>query len=94
MEVHFKMLKPEKKKEIIAKFQQHEGDTGSPEVQIAILTARINELTEHFKTHKKDFHSRRGLLKLVGQRRAMLNYLKKTDINRYRKVINELGLRR
>ncbi|NLP45200.1 MAG: 30S ribosomal protein S15 [Peptococcaceae bacterium] len=88
------MLKPEKKKEIIAKFQQHEGDTGSPEVQIAILTARINELTEHFKTHKKDFHSRRGLLKLVGQRRAMLNYLKKTDINRYRKVINELGLRR
>ena len=88
------MLTPERKKEIIAKFQQHEGDTGSPEVQIAILSTRINELTEHFKTHKKDHHSRRGLLKLVGQRRALLNYLKKNDVNRYRKVVTDLGLRR
>jgi len=87
------MLTPEKKKEIIAKYQQHENDTGSPEVQIAIMTARINELTEHFKVHKKDFHSRRGLLKLVGRRRALLNYLKETDFNRYRKIVNELGLR-
>ena len=87
------MLTPEKKKGIITKFQQHEGDTGSPEVQIAILTTRINELTEHFKTHKKDHHSRRGLLKLVGQRRAMLNYLKKSDFNRYRKIVTDLGLR-
>lgn len=88
------MLTPEKKKDIIAKFQQHEGDTGSPEVQIALLTTRINELTEHFKTHKKDHHSRRGLLKLVGQRRALLNYLKKNDVNRYRKILEQLGLRR
>jgi small subunit ribosomal protein S15 len=88
------MLKPEKKKEIINQFQQHEGDTGSPEVQIALLTTRINELTEHFKTHKRDHHSRRGLLKLVGQRRALLNYLKKSDFNRYRKIITDLGLRR
>lgn len=87
------MLTPEKKKVIITQFQQHEGDTGSPEVQIAILTTRINELTEHFKTHKKDHHSRRGLLKLVGQRRAMLNYLKKSDFNRYRKIVTDLGLR-
>ncbi|UWG98537.1 30S ribosomal protein S15 [Dehalobacter sp. DCM] len=87
------MLTPEQKKEIIAKFQQHEGDTGSPEVQIAIMTTRINELTEHFKTHKKDHHSRRGLFKLIGQRRGMLNYLKKTDFNRYRKVVTDLGLR-
>ncbi|MCM1565268.1 MAG: 30S ribosomal protein S15 [Dehalobacter sp. 4CP] len=87
------MLTPEKKKDIIAKFQQHEGDTGSPEVQIALLTTRINELTEHFKTHKKDHHSRRGLFKLIGQRRAMLNYLKKSDFNRYRTVVTELGLR-
>jgi len=87
------MLTPEKKKVIINQFQQHEGDTGSPEVQIAILTTRINELTEHFKTHKKDHHSRRGLLKLVGQRRAMLNYLKKSDFNRYRKIVTDLGLR-
>ncbi|NLL52049.1 MAG: 30S ribosomal protein S15 [Peptococcaceae bacterium] len=87
------MLTPEKKKEIITKFQQHEGDTGSPEVQIAILTFRINELIEHFKTHKNDHHSRRGLLKLVGQRRALLNYLKKNDFNRYRKIITDLGLR-
>ncbi|MGI6449807.1 MAG: 30S ribosomal protein S15 [Desulfitobacteriia bacterium] len=88
------MLTPEKKKEIIAKFQQHDGDTGSPEVQIALLTTRINELTEHFKTHKKDHHSRRGLFKLIGQRRALLDYLKKTDFNRYRKIITDLGLRR
>lgn len=88
------MLTPEKKKDIIVKFQQHEGDTGSPEVQIALLTTRINELTEHFKTHKKDHHSRRGLLKLVGQRRALLNYLKKSDFNRYRKIVTDLGLRR
>jgi small subunit ribosomal protein S15 len=88
------MLNAEKKKEIIEKFQQHEGDTGSPEVQIAILTTRIVELTEHFKIHKKDHHSRRGLLKLVGQRRALLNYLLKNDFNRYRKIVQDLGLRR
>lgn len=87
------MLTPDKKKEIIAKFQQHEGDTGSPEVQIALLTERIAYLTEHFKTHKKDHHSRRGLLKMVGQRRALLNYLKDMDFNRYRNVVNALGLR-
>lgn len=87
------MLTPEKKKVIIDQFQQHEGDTGSPEVQIALLTTRINELTEHFKAHKKDHHSRRGLLKLVGQRRALLNYLKNSDFNRYRKIITDLGLR-
>lgn len=87
------MLTTEGKKEIIAKFQQHEGDTGSPEVQIALLTARISYLTEHFKSHKKDHHSRRGLLKMVGQRRAMLNYLKDLDFNRYRNIVNQLGLR-
>ena len=87
------MLTPEKKKVIIDQFRQHEGDTGSPEVQIALLTTRINELTEHFKTHKNDHHSRRGLLKLVGQRRALLNYLKKSDFNRYRKIVTDLGLR-
>jgi small subunit ribosomal protein S15 len=87
------MMTAEKKKEIIAKFQQHEGDTGSPEVQIALLTERIAYLTEHFKSHKKDHHSRRGLLKMVGQRRALLNYLKKLDFNRYRQIVTELGLR-
>ncbi|HVJ47755.1 30S ribosomal protein S15 [Desulfitobacterium sp.] len=87
------MLTAEKKKEIITKFQQHEGDTGSPEVQIALLTERIAYLTEHFKTHKKDHHSRRGLLKMVGQRRALLNYLKDLDFNRYRKILSDLGLR-
>lgn len=87
------MLTTEKKQEIILKHQQHEGDTGSPEVQIALLTARIQYLTEHFKTHKKDHHSRRGLLKMVGQRRAMLNYLKNLDFNRYRNIVNQLGLR-
>jgi small subunit ribosomal protein S15 len=93
MEVLLNMLTPEKKKEIITKFQQHEGDTGSPEVQIALLTERIAYLTEHFKTHKKDHHSRRGLLKMVGQRRALLNYLKDLDFNRYRKIVTDLGLR-
>lgn len=87
------MMTPEKKKEIIAKFQQHEGDTGSPEVQIALLTERITYLTEHFKTHKKDHHSRRGLLKMVGQRRALLRYLKELDFNRYRQIVSDLGLR-
>jgi small subunit ribosomal protein S15 len=86
-------LTPEKKQEIIAKYKLHDVDTGSPEVQIAILTERINYLTEHFKTHKKDHHSRRGLLKMVGQRRGMLKYLKNSDINRYRTVVTSLGLR-
>ncbi len=88
------MLDEERKKEIIANFQTHEGDTGSPEVQIALMSGRIEYLTEHFKTHKKDHHSRRGLLKLVGQRRNMLDYLKKKDIERYRELIKRLGLRR
>lgn len=83
-----------KKQEIIEKFKLHETDTGSPEVQIAILTERINHLTEHLKIHKKDFHSRRGLLKMVGQRRSLLNYLKRKDFDRYRKIVEELGLRR
>jgi len=83
-----------KKQEIIAKYRVHETDTGSPEVQIAILTERIQHLTEHLKIHKKDFHSRRGLLQMVGQRRGLLNYLKDGDIDRYRKIITELGLRR
>lgn len=84
----------EKKQEIIEKFRLHEGDTGSTEVQIAILTERITHLTEHLKTHKKDHHSRRGLLKMVGQRRGLLNYLKKSSFDRYRRVIETLGLRR
>ncbi|OCC15450.1 SSU ribosomal protein S15p (S13e) [Dissulfuribacter thermophilus] len=83
-----------KKKEIIERFKTHDGDTGSPEVQIALLSARIDYLTEHFKTHKKDHHSRRGLLKLVGKRRSLLNYLKNKDIDRYKRIIDELGLRR
>ena len=83
-----------KKKEVIVKYGKHENDTGSPEVQIALLTARISELTGHFQTHKKDFHSRQGLLKLVGQRRNLLNYLKKTDIQRYRDIVEKLGLRK
>ena len=82
------------KAEIIAKYAIHEGDTGSPEVQIAILSERITYLTEHFKMHKKDHHSRRGLLKLVGQRRRMLDYLKSKDLNRYKVVIERLGIRR
>jgi small subunit ribosomal protein S15 len=81
-------------KEIIEKYMRHEGDTGSPEVQIALLTDRINHLTEHFKMHTKDHHSRRGLLKLVGQRRRLLDYLKKKDLNKYRDMIKGLGLRR
>ncbi len=82
------------KKEIIAKFAQHEGDTGSPEVQIALLTERINHLNEHLKLHKQDNHSRRGLLKMVGQRRGLLDYLKAKDIERYRAVIAALDLRK
>ena len=84
----------ERKEEIIKTFATHEGDTGSPEVQIAILTRRINDLTEHLKVHKKDHHSRRGLLKMVGHRRNLLNYLKKKDINRYRAIIEKLGIRK
>ena len=88
------MLVTEKKQEIINEFKKHESDTGSPEVQIAILTARITYLTEHFKTHKKDHHSRRGLLKLVGQRRRLLDYLKGKEIQRYRDIIKKLGIRK
>ena len=83
-----------KKQEIITKYQTHDGDTGSPEVQVALLTERINHLTEHLKTHKKDNHSRRGLFKMVGQRRGLLKYLEKNDIERYRSLIEELGLRK
>ena len=82
------------KQEIIEKYGRTPGDTGSPEVQIALLTARIQLLTDHLKTHKKDHHSRRGLLKMVGQRRGLLNYLKDKDIVKYRELINELGLRK
>jgi small subunit ribosomal protein S15 len=88
------MLTNERKKEIVEKFQLHGTDTGSPEVQIAILTERINNLTEHFRTHKKDHHSKRGLMKMIGHRRNLLNYLRKKDVNRYRELIQELGLRR
>lgn len=84
----------EKKQEIIKDFQLHEGDVGSSEVQIAILTYRINELNEHLKIHKKDHHSRRGLLKLVGKRRNLLNYVRKQDVERYRGLIERLGLRK
>lgn len=87
-------LSLEKKREIINEFKTHEGDTGSPEVQIAVLTYRINELNNHLKTHKKDHHSRRGLLKMVGHRRNLLNYLKNKDVTRYRTLIKRLGLRR
>jgi small subunit ribosomal protein S15 len=87
-------LTPEAKTEVIQRFAKHDGDTGSPEVQVALLTARINELTEHLRDHKKDHHSRRGLLKLVGQRRRLLNYLRHHDIGRYRALVQELGLRR
>ncbi|ERK31398.1 MULTISPECIES: 30S ribosomal protein S15 [Clostridium] len=83
-----------KKAEIIGKYARHEGDTGSPEVQIALLTERINSLTDHLRTHKKDHHSRRGLLMMVGQRRGLLNYLSGIDIERYRAIIENLGLRR
>lgn len=88
------VLGTDQKQEIIDRFKTHEGDTGSPEVQIALLTGRIVYLTDHFRTHKKDHHSRRGLLKIVGQRRRLLDYLKKKDVERYRKVIQELGIRR
>ena len=87
-------LSKDKKLEVIETFKQNEKDTGSPEVQIALLTKRINELTEHLKLHKKDHHSRRGLLKLVGQRRGLLNYIKNKDINRYRELIEKLNIRK
>ncbi len=88
------MLTAETKKAIIEEFAMHEGDTGSPEVQIAILTNRIQYLTAHLKDHKKDHHSRRGLLKLVGQRRNMLDYLHRKDVNRYRAILEKLNLRK
>ena len=88
------MISKEAKAEIIEKYKRDEKDTGSPEVQIALLTKRINELTEHLKVHKKDNHSRRGLLKMVGKRRNLLNYLAKKDINRYREIVEKLKLRK
>ena len=88
------MLLKEEKSKVIAEYATHEGDTGSPEVQIAILTKRINDLTKKLKTHKKDHHSRRGLLKMVGQRRNLLNYVMKKDIERYRSIIARLGIRK
>lgn len=88
------MLDSEKRKDVINNFRLNEADTGSPEVQIALLSARIEYLTEHFKAHKKDHHSRRGLLKLVGKRRRLLDYLRKKDVERYRSVIQRLGLRK
>ena len=87
------MLK-EEKDAIIKEYSTHEGDTGSPELQIALLTKRINDLTEHLKTHKKDHHSRRGLFKMIGQRRSLLSYLTKVDIERYRSIIARLGIRK
>ncbi|EPR44239.1 ribosomal protein S15 [Desulfovibrio sp. X2] len=88
------VMTPEDKNRIIAEYAKHEGDTGSPEVQVALLTSRITYLTEHFKVHAKDYHSRTGLLKLVGQRRKLLNYLKSKDIQRYRELIGRLNLRK
>jgi small subunit ribosomal protein S15 len=88
------VLTTEQRSTIIGEYRLHDKDTGSPEVQIALLSARIEYLTEHFKSHKKDHHSRRGLLKLVGQRRRLLNYIKDSDIERYRNVIKRLGLRK
>ena len=88
------MLTLEKRKALIEDYRLHEKDTGSPEVQIALLSARIEYLTEHFKTHQKDHHSRRGLLKLVGQRRRLLNYINEDDVERYRNIIKRLGLRK
>lgn len=82
------------KKEIIERYRKHESDTGSAEVQIALLTERINQLSEHFKAHKKDYHSRRGLLKMVGRRRRLLEYLKRKNINKYRELLDQLGLRK
>lgn len=87
-------ISKERKAEIIDEFKTHENDTGSPEVQIAVLTEEITNLNEHLKTHKRDHHSRRGLLKMVGKRRNLLNYLRKKDVTRYREVIQKLGLRR
>jgi small subunit ribosomal protein S15 len=88
------VLSTEKKKELIEQYKLHESDTGSPEVQIGLLTHRIQYLTEHLKVHKKDHHSRRGLLMLVGRRRRLLNYVKQNDVQRYRTIIDNLGLRR
>ncbi len=88
------MLDRELKEKIVGEYRTHEGDTGSPQVQVALLTTRINQLTEHFKTHKKDNHSRRGLLKMVSQRRSLLDYLKRKDIEQYHELIGRLGLRR
>lgn len=88
------VMTPEGKTQVIENFKRQEGDTGSPEVQVALLTERITYLTEHFKVHKKDFHSRTGLLKMVGQRRKLLNYLKKKDVLRYRELIERLGIRK
>ncbi|MBC7910059.1 MAG: 30S ribosomal protein S15 [Pyrinomonadaceae bacterium] len=87
-------LARETKEKIVTEYRTHDADTGSPQVQIALLSQRINELTEHFKTHKKDNHSRRGLLKMVSQRRSLLDYLKRKDIERYHEVVIRLGLRR
>ncbi len=87
-------LKKDAKKDIIAQFRLHDSDSGSPEVQIALLTQKIKYLTEHFKVHKRDHHSRRGLLKMVGQRRRLLEYLKATKVERYRAIIRELGIRK
>ncbi|MBQ6706561.1 MAG: 30S ribosomal protein S15 [Clostridia bacterium] len=88
------MMLPEEKTAIMKEYATHEGDTGSPEVQVAVLTRRIQDLTAHLKTHKKDHHSARGLLKMVGHRRNLLKYLERTDINRYRALIERLGLRK
>ncbi len=88
------MLDSGKRKEVISNYQLHQSDTGSPEVQIALLSARITYLTEHFKSHKKDHHSRRGLLKLVGQRRRLLDYVKGKNVERYRSIIQRLGIRK
>ena len=87
-------LTKDKKTELIGNYKTHEADTGSPEVQVAILSERINYLTEHFKSHAKDHHSRRGLLKLVGRRRRLLDYLKQVDVERYRSIIDKLGIRK
>jgi small subunit ribosomal protein S15 len=88
------MITPEKKNEVVAQYATKEGDTGSPEVQVAILSARINDLTDHFKTHAKDNHSRRGLIRMVSTRRKLLDYVKSTDVKRYESLIERLGLRR
>ncbi len=86
-------LQPGEKQSILTAYRRHEGDTGSPEVQIALLTQRINQLAEHLRAHKRDFHSRRGLLKMVGRRRRLLTYLMKSEVDRYRQVVERLGLR-